>query len=254
MKKIINRSIFGLFLLYVFLTFPAFSASAQSASLSLDVSGTLKAGKTFQVTISCSSPLYALQLDIDYDASRIACKSVKSASSEAYVRSRQSDTRTSVVFSGSRTTSGALIVCTFKTLIDGESQIVFTPLSSVDASEQLTDFDKALTLNITAGSNASYKTDTAPKKDAPSPTNSPRPILDSRSSSDESRSQMIPDEFHTKPPIWRYVLIAVCIAGLVAATLIIGIQIGKRSKKKPPADPREPEIDNTLPPDHNEKS
>ncbi|MBQ6154000.1 MAG: hypothetical protein IJJ15_09655 [Ruminococcus sp.] len=240
MRKLIFQKITVALILCVLLLSLSVYASAASASLSLDVNGTLKAGKTFQVAISSDTPLYAVQLDIEYDTSRIEFKGVKSGS-DAAVRSRRTQDHISVILSGSKTTSGTLMTCTFKALSDGESKIVFSPMSAVDSAEKLIDFDKALTLNFTAGDNASFSTDLTPKKESPSPTTAQRPLLDSRSSGDESRSHEITDEFRSKPPILRYVLIALSVALLAAAALVIGIRIGKRSKKKTQSDPNETE-------------
>lgn len=208
-------------------------AAAQSASLSLSVGGTLKAGRTFTVALSCDAPLYALQLDIDYDESQVEFKNVKS---ESNIRYRQSKGRVSALISGSEVTSGTQLTATFKALADGESKIVFTPLSAVDSAQQLIDFDKSLTLNLSLGDNASYRTDVTPKKETPTQISPTRPTPDSRSTGDESRSQMIPDAYRSKPPVMRIVLISSGAALLIGAVLFIGILIGKRSKKKAPPD------------------
>lgn len=215
-------------------------AAAQSASLSLSVSGTLRAGRTFTVALSSDAPLYAIQLDIDYDGSRVEFKSVKSDSN---IRYRQSKGRVSTLISGSEAKSGILLTATFKALADGETKIAFTPLSAADSAQQLIDFDTALTLNLSLGDNASYRTDVTPKEESPTQISPTRPIPDSRSTGDESRSQMIPDEYRSKTPVMRILLISLGSALLVGAVLFIGILIGRRSKKKEPPDPSDADTD-----------
>ena len=244
------------FLLFSFLF--TVSAFAKDASLSLDVSGTLKAGKTFDVTVSGNTALCAVQLDIGYDTEMIDYASVKADSSDGTVRYRKTDKGVSLIYASATAKSGALFICKFKALQNGESAVLFSPVSAAASGEEHIDIDKAITLKLSVGNNASYQTSTSPKKAASSNTTSALSLSDSKSTGDESVSKEILDFHDPYFPVIQKILITAGFVLLSAATLFIGILIGKRCRRKPDDENTDmtenKDNDKTQPPDHNEKS
>lgn len=229
------------------------SASAESASLSVDVTGTLKAGKTFDVAVSSDIPLCALQLDIGYDAGKITYKSVKAESADGCVRYRETDGGISLIFASASPKSGTLLVCRFKPLSDGENALVFSPVSAAASDEKPVEINEAVTLKLSVGVNASFQTSAALKTATSSTAQQRRSLSESKSTDDESISREVIDLRDPYSPVLRYALITAGAASLLAVTLAVGIQIGKRYRKEPKEDTDSKKSDEHSP-DDEEKS
>ncbi|MBQ3417960.1 MAG: hypothetical protein IJH32_09005 [Ruminococcus sp.] len=244
------------FLLFSFLF--TVSAFAKDASLSLDVSGMLKAGKTFDVTLSCGVPVCAVQLDISYDTKMIDYASVKADSSDGTVRYRKTDKGVSLIYASATAKSGALFICKFKALQNGESAVLFSPVSAAASGEEHIDIDKSVTLKLSVGNNASYQTAASPKASSSLSESGARSLSDSKSTPDESVSKELLDFHDPYYPVIQKILITAGFVLLSAAMLFLGILIGKRCRRKPDVENTDVtennDNDKTESPDNNEKS
>lgn len=228
MKKNIFRKFF--ILVWILLSFSGFSASAESVPLSLDVSNTLKAGKTFEVTLSASILLCALDLDIRFDTGVLEYKSTKAELSGGEVHARQTDDGIRLLYANATAKDGALLKLSFKALQNADTDVIFTPVLAAISDESLYNFESGITLSLSIGDNASFRTVSTPKGSSTPKKSTADSRSVSASSPDENDPKIIPD-FYREVNYLRIILIAVGIAGLAAAALAVGFQLGKRSKK-----------------------
>ena len=208
-------------------------ASAAAGSLSAQVDGTLKAGKSFEVTLSSSVPLCAIELEIRYDNTVLEYKSAKAQLPKGEIRTRQTEGGMRLICASGKEKDGAILNLTFKALKNADTQIIFSPISSALSDEQLYDFANGVALSLAIGENGSFSSKQTEKDAISSKTSTADSRAVSSSSPDESVSKVIPD-YYRKVDYLRIVLIAVGIAGLVATALFIGFRLGIRSKKQPP--------------------